>query len=162
MTKDEVAAALDEIGTLLELKGEVTFRTRAYHTGSRIISQFTGDLKQLIAERKAADLGSDNRGRLALTHAAGTTSLTLSESAIAGVRDNFGFSIEGVQSVPDAGRIASSFADGGFFDPDFARISICLSAGAARCSQSSHASTRFPDHPRTERARRSCRRRVRS
>jgi flagellin-like hook-associated protein FlgL len=70
-------------------------------------------LKQLIAERKAADLGSDNRGRLALAHAAGTTSVTLSESAIAGVRDSFGFSIEGVQSVPDAGRIASSLTDGG-------------------------------------------------
>jgi DNA polymerase (family X) len=56
MTKDEVAAALDEIGTLLELKGESTFRTRAYHTGARVISQFSGDLKQLIAEGKLGDL----------------------------------------------------------------------------------------------------------
>ena len=31
MTKDEVAAALDEIGTLLELKGENAFRANAYH-----------------------------------------------------------------------------------------------------------------------------------
>jgi flagellin-like hook-associated protein FlgL len=70
-------------------------------------------LKQLIAERKAADLGSDNRGRLALTHAAGSTSVTLAESAVAGVRDNFGFSIEGVQSIPNAGRISAALADGG-------------------------------------------------
>lgn len=56
MTKDEVAAALDEIGTLLELKGESTFRTRAYHTGARVISQFPGDLKRLIADGKLGEL----------------------------------------------------------------------------------------------------------
>ena len=37
MTKDEVAAALDEIGTLLELKGENAFRCNAYHNGARTI-----------------------------------------------------------------------------------------------------------------------------
>ena len=47
MTKDEVAAALDEIGTLLELKGENTFRTNAYHNAARIVQQLPGDLKQL-------------------------------------------------------------------------------------------------------------------
>src|SRR5918994_4162573 len=56
MTKDEVAAALDEIGTLLELKGESTFRTRAYHTGARVVAQFPGDLKRLIADGKLDDL----------------------------------------------------------------------------------------------------------
>ncbi|HVK17547.1 MAG TPA: DNA polymerase/3'-5' exonuclease PolX [Fimbriiglobus sp.] len=56
MTKDEVAAALDEIGTLLELKGESTFRTRAYHTGARVISQFSGDLKRLIADNQLGEL----------------------------------------------------------------------------------------------------------
>lgn len=56
MTKDEVAAALDEIGTLLELKGESTFRTRAYHTGARVVSQFSGDLRQVIADGKLGDL----------------------------------------------------------------------------------------------------------
>jgi flagellar hook-associated protein 3 FlgL len=70
-------------------------------------------LKQLIADRKAADLGADSRGRLTFTHAAGTTSVGLAESAIAGVRDNFGFSIDGAQSIPDAGRIISTLADGG-------------------------------------------------
>ena len=43
MTKNDVAKALAEIGTLLELAGESDFRTRAYHNGSRILKQFTGD-----------------------------------------------------------------------------------------------------------------------
>ena len=34
MDKDQVAAVLVEIGTLLELKGENPFKTRAYHTVS--------------------------------------------------------------------------------------------------------------------------------
>ncbi|MFO0849452.1 MAG: DNA polymerase/3'-5' exonuclease PolX [Gemmataceae bacterium] len=50
MTKDEVAAALDEIGTLLALKGENDFRTRAYTTAARLISQLDGDLNQMVAD----------------------------------------------------------------------------------------------------------------
>ena len=56
MTKDEVAAALDEIGTLLELKGENAFRTNAYHNAARAIQQLEGDLKQLIAEKKLGEV----------------------------------------------------------------------------------------------------------
>src|ERR1700733_7581926 len=56
MTKDEVAAALDEIGTLLELKGESSFRTNAYHNASRAILQLEGDLKQMIAEKKLGEV----------------------------------------------------------------------------------------------------------
>lgn len=52
MTKDDVAAALDEIGTLLELKGENAFRANAYHNAARTIQQVPGDLKQLVAENK--------------------------------------------------------------------------------------------------------------
>jgi hypothetical protein len=48
-----------------------------------------------------------------LTHAAGSTGVTLSESAIAGVRDAFGFSLEGAQSIPNAGRIGAALTDGG-------------------------------------------------
>ena len=54
MSKDEVAAALDEIGTLLELKGENPFRTNAYHNAARTIQQMVGDLKQIVAEGKLA------------------------------------------------------------------------------------------------------------
>jgi DNA polymerase (family 10) len=56
MTKEEVAAALDEIGTLLELKGENAFRTGAYHNGARAVAQIEGDLKQLIAEGKLGEV----------------------------------------------------------------------------------------------------------
>src|SRR4051794_22902186 len=56
MTKDEVAAALEELGTLLELKGESAFRARAYYTGARAVSQLPGDLKQLIAAGKLGDV----------------------------------------------------------------------------------------------------------
>jgi DNA polymerase (family X) len=48
MTKDDVAAALDEIGTLLALQGENDFRTKAYHNAARTVSQLQGDIKTLI------------------------------------------------------------------------------------------------------------------
>jgi DNA polymerase (family X) len=56
MTKDDVADALDEIGTLLELKGENAFRTNAYHNAARLMQQLDGDLKQLVAEGKLQDV----------------------------------------------------------------------------------------------------------
>ncbi len=49
MTDKEVAAILDEIGTLLELKGENPFKCRAYHNASRIIGALTVDLTSLIS-----------------------------------------------------------------------------------------------------------------
>ncbi len=56
MTKDDVAAALDEIGTLLALKGENDFKCRAYHAGARTISQLPGDLAQLVDTKKLKDV----------------------------------------------------------------------------------------------------------
>ena len=56
MTKDEVAAALDEIGTLLELKGENAFRANAYHNAARTVQQLDGDLKQMVAEKKLGEV----------------------------------------------------------------------------------------------------------
>jgi DNA polymerase (family 10) len=55
MTKDDVADALDEIGTLLELKGENAFRTNAYHNGARAVRQLDGDLKELVEQNKLGD-----------------------------------------------------------------------------------------------------------
>lgn len=52
MTQDEVAAALDEIGTLLALKGENSFRCNAYHNAARAIQQVPGDLKELVTTNK--------------------------------------------------------------------------------------------------------------
>ena len=52
MHKEQVAAILDEIGTLLELQGENAFRTNAYHNGARALEQLEGDLGDLIAAGK--------------------------------------------------------------------------------------------------------------
>ncbi len=56
MTKDDVADALDEIGTLLELKGENAFRTNAYHNAARVVQQLPGDLNQMVAEGKLEEV----------------------------------------------------------------------------------------------------------
>jgi DNA polymerase (family 10) len=56
MTKDDVAAALDEIGVLLQLQGENDFRVRAYTNGARLISQFQGDFKAAVAAGKLAEI----------------------------------------------------------------------------------------------------------
>jgi len=56
MTKDDVAAALDEIGVLLQLQGENDFRTRAYTNGARLIGQFQGDFKATVAAGKLSEI----------------------------------------------------------------------------------------------------------
>lgn len=56
MTADDVADALDEIGTLLELKGENAFRTNAYHNAARVVQQLPGDLKQMVAAGTLAEV----------------------------------------------------------------------------------------------------------
>ena len=56
MTKDEVADALDEIGTLLAVKGENAFRTNAYHNGARTVRQLDGDLKELVEQKRLGDV----------------------------------------------------------------------------------------------------------
>jgi DNA polymerase (family 10) len=53
MTKNEIADVLTEIGTLLELKGENPFKTRAYQTGARALEAIEeAELARLIAEEK--------------------------------------------------------------------------------------------------------------
>jgi DNA polymerase (family 10) len=48
MDKEQVAAALTEMGTLLEIQGENSFRSNAYHNGALAISQYEGDLGELV------------------------------------------------------------------------------------------------------------------
>ncbi|MGL4421361.1 MAG: helix-hairpin-helix domain-containing protein, partial [Gemmataceae bacterium] len=52
MTKDTVAAALDEIATLLALQGENDFRCKAYSMAARTISLLDADLAGLVTEGK--------------------------------------------------------------------------------------------------------------
>ena len=56
MDKDEVAAVLLEIGTLLELKGENPFKTRAYQNGARILEGLTEPLEKIVAENRLGEL----------------------------------------------------------------------------------------------------------
>jgi DNA polymerase (family X) len=50
MNKKEIAAILDEMGTLLELKGENPFRSRAYHNAAQVIGTLNEDIGKLISE----------------------------------------------------------------------------------------------------------------
>jgi DNA polymerase (family 10) len=56
MDRDQVAAILAEIGTLLELQGETSFRTNAYHNGARAIQQLEGDLGEVIRAGRLGDV----------------------------------------------------------------------------------------------------------
>jgi DNA polymerase (family 10) len=50
VTKNDIAAVLDEIGVLLELKGENPFKVRAYHAGARALEALEEDLATIVAE----------------------------------------------------------------------------------------------------------------
>ena len=49
MDNQEVSQALSEIGVLMELQGENSFRTNAYHNAARNISQLTEEVSALVA-----------------------------------------------------------------------------------------------------------------
>jgi DNA polymerase (family 10) len=49
MDKAQVAAIIDEIGTLLEIQGENPFRCQAYHNAARAIQQLETDLAELVS-----------------------------------------------------------------------------------------------------------------
>lgn len=56
MDKRTVAAVLDEIGTLLELKGENTFKVRAYQNAARLILALDQDLDALVREQRLGEI----------------------------------------------------------------------------------------------------------
>ena len=56
MDKKSVSDILEEIGTLLELKGESSFRARAYYSAARIISGLDVSLETLIAENRLKEV----------------------------------------------------------------------------------------------------------
>lgn len=56
MDKDQVAEILVSIGTLLELKGENPFKTRAYSNAARAIEATNEPLTKLIAEDRLGDI----------------------------------------------------------------------------------------------------------
>ncbi len=50
--KFAIAAALQEIGALLELKGGEYFKARAYKQGARAVAELTEDLGKLVKENR--------------------------------------------------------------------------------------------------------------
>ena len=56
MDKDKVAEILIEIGTLLELKGENPFKTRAYANAARTIESLNEPLAKLVAEKRLGEI----------------------------------------------------------------------------------------------------------
>lgn len=56
MDKNQVADVLIEIGTLLELKGENPFKTRAYTNAARAIEGLNEPLAKMVAEKRLGDI----------------------------------------------------------------------------------------------------------
>lgn len=56
MDKDKVADILIEIGTLLELKGENPFKTRAYSNAARALGGLSEPLEKLVAEKRLGEI----------------------------------------------------------------------------------------------------------
>jgi DNA polymerase (family 10) len=67
MTNIEVARVLDQIGTMLELRGENPFRCNAYHNAARAVEQLEGNVADLVASGQLAGvkgLGSGMREKI--------------------------------------------------------------------------------------------------
>src|SRR5262245_11323232 len=80
MTKEEVAAVLDEIATLMEVKGENPFKCNAYRNGGRAVQNLSGDIEEIVREGKLVGrmgIGESLRG--AITTLVTTGSLPLYE-----------------------------------------------------------------------------------
>jgi DNA polymerase (family 10) len=56
MNRDEVAAILEEIGVLLELKGENPFKTRAYTNAARTLEGLAEPLEKIVAEKRLGEI----------------------------------------------------------------------------------------------------------
>ncbi len=56
MTKNEIADILQEIATLLELRGENPFKVRAYQTGARVLEALEEDIGTVIAEERLGSI----------------------------------------------------------------------------------------------------------
>jgi DNA polymerase (family 10) len=75
MTKNEIADALAEIGTLMELKGENPFKVRAYSAGARAIEGLERDeFEKLVAEgriQSVKGIGDALAAKIAELHSTG-------------------------------------------------------------------------------------------
>ena len=75
MDKSDIAGALEEIGTLLELRGDNPFKVRAYQNAARILGTLDEDLDTLIAEDRLTSvkgIGKDLAQRIVDMRGTGT------------------------------------------------------------------------------------------
>ena len=56
MEAAKIAQIIDEMGTLLELRGENPFRVRAYHTAAQALVNLPGDLPEMIADGRLKEV----------------------------------------------------------------------------------------------------------
>jgi len=56
MDKGQVAEILENVATLLELKGENPFKTRAYLSAARALEAINEPLEKLITEQRLAEV----------------------------------------------------------------------------------------------------------
>jgi len=56
MNRDEIVEVLEEIGVLLQIKGENAFKIRAYENGARTLERMTESLETLVEEGRLQDL----------------------------------------------------------------------------------------------------------
>jgi len=74
MTRNEIAEVLNQIGILLELKGENAFKIRAYHAGARALESLEQDLGTVVAEGRLQEIkgiGEALAKKIAELHATG-------------------------------------------------------------------------------------------
>ncbi len=62
MDKKEIAQILEEIGQLLEIKGENPFKARAFYNGARILGTLTQDLKTLVESGTLGEIKGIGKG----------------------------------------------------------------------------------------------------
>src|SRR5947209_4853139 len=59
METSRIAQILDEMGTLLEVRGENPFRCRAYHNAAQALKGMPADLSEMIADGSLAESAGD-------------------------------------------------------------------------------------------------------
>ena len=77
MNKDQVAQILIEIGTLLELKGENPFKTRAYMNAARTLEGLNEPLEKIVSEERLGEIADlPGRGTLRMKPLEGELGVT--------------------------------------------------------------------------------------
>ncbi len=74
MTRQEIAAVFEEIGTLLDLQGANPFRVRAYANAARILDALQQDLDSLVKESRLTEIkgiGTDLAAKITELHTTG-------------------------------------------------------------------------------------------